>query len=121
LRFLAEQFFARYNARDLDGFLALFDFDAPATGGGFGDYADDPGELRQLKTRESLSEYVRARWAIEDTFVSWQIADVRDGLNFPNANPAIAFTRRAYGATQSGNAKLVCNAGLLVGVVMSSR
>jgi hypothetical protein len=43
-----------------------------------------------------------------------------DGLNYPNANPTISFTRLFAGSTQSGNVKLVCNAGLLVGVVMSS-
>ena len=43
-----------------------------------------------------------------------------DGLNYPNANPTISFTRSFAGSTQTGNAKLVCNAGLLVGVVMSS-
>jgi hypothetical protein len=43
-----------------------------------------------------------------------------DGLNYPNANPTMSFTRSFGGVTRDGNVKLVCNAGLLVDVVMSS-
>ena len=45
LVFLVEQFFARYNARDLDGFLGLFNWTSPAGGGGFSSYFDDPVSL----------------------------------------------------------------------------
>jgi len=119
LVFLVEQFFARYNDRDLDGFLALFNWSAPAAGGGFGSYDDNPGQRHQLIDRASLSDYVRGRWAIGDRFSVVRI-DAPEGLAFPNANPIVEFTRSFSGQNQSGNAKFVCNAGLVVGVVMSS-
>ena len=118
LTFLVEQFFARYNARDLDGFLQLFSWSSPAAGGGFASYNDNPGQVAQLTDRESLSAYVRARWAIDDRFAVADAGTFPDGLAYPN--PTLEFTRSFSGVTQSGNAKLVCNAGLLVGVVMSS-
>jgi hypothetical protein len=120
LDFLADQFFVRYNARDLDAFLELFNFAASAAGGGFGQYFDDPGEARTANDRTTLADYVRQRWAIDDRFVSWSPGDMPDGLSYPNANPTVSFTRSFAGVTQGGNAKLVCNAGLLVDVVMSS-
>jgi hypothetical protein len=120
LTFLVEQFFARYNARDLDGFLALFNWAAPAGGGGFGSYFDNPGQPQQLRDRTSLSAYVRGRWAINDRFVVADAGSYPEGLAYPNANPTLEFTRSFSEIAQSGNAKLVCNAGLLVDVVMSS-
>jgi hypothetical protein len=117
---LVEQFFARYNARDLDGFLALFNWASPAAGGGFGSYHDNPGEVHQLLDRTSLAAYVRMRWALDDRFSIADAGRYPEGLAYPNANPTIEFTRSFSGLTQSGNAKLVCNAGLLVAVVMSS-
>lgn len=120
LDFLADQFFVKYNARDLDGFLGLFNFSASAGGGGFGQYYDNPGEASTKRDRTSLSDYVQERWAIGDRFVSWSAAGMPDGLNYPNANPTISFTRSYAGVTRDGNVKLVCNAGLLVDVVMSS-
>jgi hypothetical protein len=120
LNFLANQFFVTYNARDLDGFLGLFNFSVSAAGGGFGEYFDNPGEANTSRDRVSLSDYVRRRWAMDDRFVSWSRPDMPDGLNYPNANPTISFTRSFGGVTRDGNVKLVCNAGLLVGVVMSS-
>jgi hypothetical protein len=120
LKLLVEQFFVRYNARDLDGFLALFNWESPASGGGFGSYFDNPGQDRQLVDRASLSAYVRERWAIDDRMSMSGLGDFPEGLSYPNANPTVEFTRSFSGVTQSGNAKLVCNAGLLVGVVMSS-
>jgi hypothetical protein len=120
LAFTAEQFFARYNARDLDGFLALFNWESPAAGGGFGSYYDNPGQPEQLSDRASLAAYLRRRWALDDRFSISSVGPYPEGLAYPNANPTVAFTRSFSGATQSGNAKLVCNAGLLVGVVMSS-
>lgn len=119
-KFLVEQFFARYNARDLDGFLALFNWSSSAAGGGFGSYSDNPGQDQQLSDRASLSAYLRGRWALDDRFSIGDVAQYPNGLAFPNANPTVAFTRSFSGVTQFGNAKLVCNAGLLVGVVMSS-
>src|SRR5947199_8927733 len=68
LTFLVEQFFARYNARDLNAFLTLFNWGAPAGGGGFGSYVDNPGQPQQLRDRASLSAYLRGRWAIDDRF-----------------------------------------------------
>ncbi|HEV8534986.1 MAG TPA: hypothetical protein VGR87_04595 [Candidatus Limnocylindria bacterium] len=121
LRFLVEQLFARYEARDLDGFLALFNWSAPAAGGGFGSYHDDPGEQHQLSDRASLADHVRGRLAIDDRFAVAAVGDYPDRLTYPNANPTVAFTRSFANVTQAGNAKLVCNAGLLVRVVMSSR
>jgi hypothetical protein len=120
LDFLTNRFFVTYNARDLDGFLGLFHFSVPAGGGGFASYFDDPGEARTLRDRASLSDYVQRRWTIGDRFVSWRAGAMPDGLNYPNANPTVSFTRAFAGVTQNGNAKLVCNAGLLVAVVMSS-
>jgi hypothetical protein len=120
LTFLVEQFFARYNARDLDGFLALFNWDAPAGGGGFGSYFDNPGQPEQLRDRASLTAYLRKRWAIDDRFSIANAGSYPEGLAFPNANPTVVFTRSFSGEAQAGNAKLVCNAGLLVDVVMSS-
>ena len=120
LDFLTDRFFVSYNARDLGGFLSLFHFSVSAAGGGFASYYDNPGEARTLVDQASLSDYIRARWAVDDRFVSWTAAAMPDGLNYPNANPTISFTRSLAGVTQVGNAKLVCNAGLLVGVVMSS-
>jgi hypothetical protein len=121
LDFLADQFFVRYNARDMDGFLGLFLFSVPAAGGGFGSYTDNPGESRTISDRAGLSDYLRTRWAMDDRFVSWSAGGNPDGLNYPNANPTISFTRSFAGVTHVGNAKLVCNSGLLVDVVMSSR
>ncbi|MEK6226883.1 MAG: hypothetical protein AABM40_11410 [Chloroflexota bacterium] len=120
LTFLVDQFFARYNARDLDGFLALFNWESPAAGGGFGSYYDNPGQGQQLSDRTSLSNYVRGRWTLDDRFSVANVGPYPEGLAFPNANPTVEFTRSFSGVTQSGNAKLVCNAGLLVDVVMSS-
>lgn len=120
LDFLTNQFFVKYNARDLDGFLALFHFSVPAAGGGFGQYYDNPGPASTMTDRASLTEYVRRRWAMDDRFVSWSAGAMPDGLNYPNANPTVSFTRSVQGVTQDGNVKLVCNAGLLIGVVMSS-
>lgn len=120
LTFLVEQFFTRYNARDLDGFLALFNWGSPAAGGGFGSYHDNPGQAQQLSDRTSLSAYLRGRWAIDDRFSIADAGTYPEGLTYPNANPTLEFTRSFSGVTQSGNVKLVCNAGLLVGVVMSS-
>jgi hypothetical protein len=117
---LVEQFFARYNARDLDGFLALLNWSSPAAGGGFGSYYDNPGHGQQLLDRASLSAYVRGRWALDDRFSIDNAGPYPEGLTYPNANPTVEFTRSFSGVTQSGNAKLVCNAGLLIGVVMSS-
>jgi hypothetical protein len=57
---------------------------------------------------------------MDDRFVSWSRPDMPDGLNYPNANPTISFTRSFGGVIRDGNVKLVCNAGLLVDVVMSS-
>lgn len=42
------------------------------------------------------------------------------GLDYPNANPTVTFTRSFGGLTLDGNVKLVCNAELLVEAVMSS-
>jgi hypothetical protein len=120
LKFLVEQFFARYNARDLDGFLALFNWASPPAGGGFGSYFDNPGQDHQLIDRTSLSAYVRGRWAIDDRMSMAGVGDFPEGLSYPNANPTVEFTRSFSSVTQTGNAKLVCNAGLLVEVVMSS-
>ena len=120
LVFLVEQFFARYNARDLDGFLGLFNWTSPAGGGGFSSYFDDPGQPQQLLDRASLSAYLRGRWAIDDRFSIADAGSYPEGLAYPNANPTVEFTRAFSGVAQSGNAKLVCNAGLLVVVVMSS-
>lgn len=119
LTFLVDQFFARYNARDLDGFLALFNWASPAAGGGFGGYHDNPGQVRQPSDRGSLSAYLRERWALDDR-LSIVAAHYPEIFTPPTANPTIEFTRTFSGVTQSGNAKLVCNAGLLVDVVMSS-
>ena len=120
LDFLADEFFVRYNARDLDSFLALFNFGASAGGGGFGSYTDNFGEAKTTTDRTNLSAYVRGRWAMDDRFLSWTAASMPDGLNYPNANPSISFKRSVAGSLQRGNAKLVCNAGLLIDVVMSS-
>jgi hypothetical protein len=120
LSFLVDQFFARYNARDLDGFLALFNWESPAAGGGFGSYYDNLGQQQQLSDRTSLSTYVRGRWTLDDRFSPIAAGPFPDGLAYPNANPTVQFTRSFSGLTQSGSAKLVCNAGLLVDVVMSS-
>jgi hypothetical protein len=120
LTFLVEQFFARYNARDLEGFLALFNWASPAAGGGFGSYHDNPGQVQQLSDRTLLAAYIRGRWALDDRFVIADAGGYPEGLSYPNANPTVEFVRSFSGVTQSGNAKLVCNAGLLVGVVMSS-
>ena len=120
LTFLVEQFFARYNARDLNAFLTLFNWDSPAAGGGFGSYYDNPGQAQQLSDRTSLAAYLSRRWALDDRFSTSNVGPYPDGLTYPNSNATVGFTRSFSGATQSGNAKLVCNAGLLVGVVMSS-
>jgi hypothetical protein len=120
LTFLVDQFFARYNARDLDGFLALFNWESPAAGGGFGSYYDNPGQERQLSDRTSLATYLGGRWTLDDRFFPSAAGPYPEGLTYPNANPTVQFTRSFSGVTQSGNAKLVCNAGLLVDVVMSS-
>ena len=120
LTFLVEQFFARYNARDLDGFLALFNWAAPAGGGGFGSYFDNPGQPQQLSDRASLSAYLRGRWAIDDRFSIRAAGSYPEGLSYPNANPTVEFSRSFSTVRQSGNVKLVCNSGLLVAVVMSS-
>jgi hypothetical protein len=120
LDFLTDQFFVRYNARDLDAFLGLFHFSVPAAGGGFGSYYDNSGEPRTMRDRASLSDYIRERWTVDDRFVSWSVGGMPDGLNYPNASPTVSFTRSFGGEMQAGNVKLVCNAGLLVGVVMSS-
>jgi hypothetical protein len=120
LSFLVDQFFARYNARDLDGFLALFNWESPAAGGGFGSYYDNPGQQQQLSDRTSLSNYLRQRWTLDDWFFPAMAGPYPEGLTYPNANPTVQFTRSFSGVTQSGNAKLVCNAGLLIDVVMSS-
>ena len=120
LTFLVEQFFSRYNARDLDGFLALFNWTAPAGGGGFGSYFDNPGQPQQLSDRASLSAYLRGRWAIDDRFSIADAGSYPEGLSYPNANPSVEFGRSFSSVRQSGNVKLVCNSGLLVGVVMSS-
>ena len=120
LKFLVEQFFARYNARDLDAFLALFNWGAPAGSGGFGSYFDNPGQPQQLRDRASLSAYLRGRWAIDDHFSIVDPGSYPEGLAFPNANSTVQFARSFSGVEQSGNAKLVCNSGLLVDVVMSS-
>jgi hypothetical protein len=120
LSVLVDQFFARYNARDVDGFLALFNWESPAAGGGFGSYYDNPGEQQQFSDRTSLSTYVRGRWTLDDRFSVVSAGPYPEGLAYPNANPTAQFTRSFAGVTQSGNAKLVCNAGLLVDVVMSS-
>src|SRR5438094_10649444 len=47
LTFLGEQFFARYNARDLNALLTLFDWHSPAAAGRFGRYYDTPGQAQQ--------------------------------------------------------------------------
>jgi hypothetical protein len=120
LDFLTNQFFVTYNARDMDGFLALFNFSASAGGGGFAQYYDNPGEPTTARDRSSLASYLQRRWTIGDRFVSWRVGPSPDGLNYPNANPTVNFTRAFAAVMQDGNAKLVCNAGLLVGVVMSS-
>jgi hypothetical protein len=121
LTFLVEQFFYRYNARDLDGFLALFNWASPAAGGGFAGYDDNPDQPHQFNDRGLLSEYVRGRWALDDRFPSHTSAYPSEGsAGYPVGNPTVEFTRTFSGASQTGNAKLVCNAGLLVGVVMSS-
>jgi hypothetical protein len=121
LTFLVEEFFARYNARDIEGFLALFNWAVPAAGGGFAGYDDNPGQVHQLNDRASLFEYVRARWALDDRFVSHTSAyPVEGAAGYPLGNPTVEFTRTFMGLSQTGNAKLVCNAGLLVTVVMSS-
>jgi hypothetical protein len=122
LTFLVEQFFARYNSRDLDGFLGLFNWRSPAAGGGFAGYDDNPGQVHQVNDRASLSEYVRARWELDDRFPSHTSAYPAEGAaGYPIGNPTVEFTRTFAGVSQTGNAKLVCNAGLLVTVVMSSR
>ena len=122
LTFLVEQFFSRYNARDLEGFLNLFNWAAPAAGGGFAGYDDNPGQVHQVNDRASLSAYVRARWELDDRFPSHTSAYPAEGAaGYPVGNPTVEFTRMFMGVSQTGNAKLVCNAGLLVTVVMSSR
>lgn len=121
LDFLADQFFSRYNARDLEGFLGLFNFSASAAGGGFGSYYDNAGgEVSTMADQASLSDYVRGRWARDDRFVKWSAPGMPDGLGYPNANPTMSSTRTFGGVTRDGNVKLVCNAGLLVDVVMSA-
>jgi hypothetical protein len=122
LPFLVEQFFSRYNARELEGFLALFSWAASAAGGGFAGYYDDPGQAHQLSDRATLSAYVRERWGLDDRFPSHAAAYPSEGAAGSwLGNPTVEFTRTFSGGSQTGNAKLVCNAGLLVDVVMSSR
>lgn len=122
LTFLVEQFFSRYNVRDLEGFLELFNWAAPAAGGGFAGYDDNPDQPHQVNDRASLAEYVRARWALDDRFPSHTSAYPAEGAaGYPLGSPTVEFTRTFTGVSQTGNAKLVCNAGLLVTVVMSSR
>jgi hypothetical protein len=121
LTFLVEQFFFRYNARDLEAFLALFNWTTASAGGGFAGYDDNPGEQHQLNDRASLSEYLRARWGLDDLFPSHTSAYPAEGAaGLPLGNPTVEFTRTFSGASQTGNAKLVCGAGFLIDVVMSS-
>lgn len=120
LRYLVEEFFARYNAHHSADLLTLFNLQASATGGGFADYYDNPGVPVQITNAGKLLTYWEDRFAAGDRFGSHSASYPPEGSTPQTGNPTVSFTRSFTGGTQLGNMKLVCNGGLLTGVVMSS-
>jgi hypothetical protein len=87
LTFLVEEFFARYDAREIDGFLALFNWATPAAGGGFESYYDNPGQEQEVYDQASLAMYIRGRWALGDRFFIASAGPYPEGSSFPKREP----------------------------------
>ncbi len=123
LEYLAESFFTSYNAHDLDGVLALFNWNAPATGAGFGSYIDNPtiGGPHDLRDQAALATYLRDRFALDDRFTGHAVQYPPSPYISDRGNPTATFTRSFSGLSQQGFMQLDCNADLLVHVRMTSQ
>ncbi len=119
MQFLADEFFAAQNARNMDRLLGLFNFHHPVH---FNYHDARSGRPPvQIGDGEQLVTYVKSTWAGGDTF-----SDVRVGppdvaiATYPDANPGGDFVRRVEGRAEKGTIKMVCADGFFVEIAMQS-
>ena len=109
---LVDNFFASWNAGDAARVAGLF-------GPTFSFYDSVASERTTVSARTDLQRYLASRFALNDRFSSI-LADIPENPRPSGANPTASFVRTTTGATYRGNAKLVCDDNVLVGVVMSA-
>ena len=109
---LVDDFFAAWNAREAARVAGLFTTDL--------EFHDSVGgRVRDLARRDDLQRYLAERFALDDKFSGLTIS-IPENPAPAAANPTVSFVRTVGGTTYRGNAKLVCSANVLVGVVMSA-
>jgi hypothetical protein len=108
---LVDDFFARWNNRDVVGTAALF-----SASFSFND--NIANERTTLGDRSALQRYLADRFALGDRF-SNIVAQIPDNPSPARANPTVSFMRNVGTTTYRGNAKLVCVDDLLRELVMS--
>lgn len=109
---LVEDFFVKWNDRDVGGVARLF-----SSGVSFHDNV--AGQQMMFVGQEALRRYLTDRFALDDRF-SDVIAAIPDNPSPARANPTVSFVRRVGTVTYRGNAKLVCADDVLRDVVMSA-
>jgi hypothetical protein len=109
---LVEEFFAKWNDRDVAGVARIF---SPSVS--FHDNV--AGHSALLSGQDELRLYLTGRFELDDRF-SNVIADIPENPSPTAANPTVSFMRSVGTATYRGNAKLVCVDDLLSDVVMSA-
>lgn len=120
MQFLANDFFAAQNARDMERVLGLFNFNH-AVHFNFDDRHSGLAPVH-FDDRERLISYLTARWVAGDTFSDVQVGppDVAVAA-YPDANPGGDFVRTVNGLPEKGTIKMVCADGSLVEIVMQSK
>jgi hypothetical protein len=108
---LVDSFFASWNAGDAARVTGLF-------GPTFSFNDNVARERTTVSARPELQQYLTTRFALNDRFSS-VLADIPEHPSSSGANPTASFVRTTTAATYRGNAKLVCEGNMLVGVVMS--
>jgi hypothetical protein len=109
---LVEDFFVKWNDRDVGGVARLF-------GSGVSFHDNVAGQQTMFVGQEALRRYLTDRFALDDRF-SDVIAAIPENPSPASANPTVSFVRRVGTVTYRGNAKLVCADDVLRDVVMSA-
>lgn len=110
---VVEEFFVKWNDRDVGGVTSLFSSDLSF-------HDNVAGSQAMLLGHEALRRYLADRFLLGDRF-SNVAADIPENPSPARANPTVSFLRSVGGTTYRGNAKLVCGDGLLRDVVMSAQ
>lgn len=115
MREVIEQYHRAFNERDAQAVLSLFAFDRDGRGSSL--YDAPGGQGLYLTHRAVLERYLIHRFARGDRFLRYEIVLPDDAAAL---SPVSSFEREVDGEALQGNAKWVCSAGLLGGVVMST-